>query len=109
MEYAYWKPLSLSFIEDVGAASSSVKRVKMFWHHTPTKQFKTLDDSFPPPFHFFEWTECNGEHTLIMRWTYIKATFSFYKLIPKNTQMTTLYTNWSLHMTFTMIYYIRQE
>ncbi len=26
-----------------------------------------------------------------------------------NTQMTTLYINWSLYITFTMIYYIRQE
>ncbi len=39
----------------------------------------------------------------------IKATFSFYKLIPKNAQMSTLYTNWSLYITFTMIYYIRHE
>ncbi len=39
----------------------------------------------------------------------IKATFSFHKLIPKNAQMTTLYTNWLLYITFTMIYYIRQE
>ncbi len=28
---------------------------------------------------------------------HFKATFSFPKLIPKNTQMTTLYTNWSLY------------
>ncbi len=39
----------------------------------------------------------------------IKATFSFHKLIPKNAQMTTLYTNVSVYITFTMIYYIRQE
>ena len=39
----------------------------------------------------------------------VKATFSVHKLIPKNAQMTTLYTNWSLYITFTMIYYIRQE
>ncbi len=39
----------------------------------------------------------------------IKATFSFHKIIPKNAQMTTLYINWSLYITFTMIYYIRQE
>ncbi len=38
-----------------------------------------------------------------------KATFSIHKLIPKNAQMTTLYTNCSLYITFTMIYYIRQE
>ncbi len=38
----------------------------------------------------------------------IKATFSVHKLIPKNTQMTTLYTICSLYITFTMIYYIRQ-
>ncbi len=38
--------------------------------------------------------------------SYIKATFSVYKLIPKNAQMTNLYTNWSLYITFTMIYYI---
>ncbi len=40
---------------------------------------------------------------------FLKATFSFHKLILKNGQMTTLYTNWSLYITFTMIYYIRQE
>ncbi len=40
---------------------------------------------------------------------FIKATFSFHKLIPKNAQMTTVYTNWLLYITFTMIYYIRQE
>ncbi len=39
----------------------------------------------------------------------IKVTFSVHKLIPKNAQMTTLYTNWSLFITFNMIYYIRQE
>ncbi len=39
----------------------------------------------------------------------VKDTFSVHKLIPINTQMTTLYTNWSLYITFTMIYYIRQE
>ncbi len=38
-----------------------------------------------------------------------KATFPVYKLIAKNAQMTTLYTIWSLYITFTMIYYIRQE
>ncbi len=38
-----------------------------------------------------------------------KATFSVHKLIPKHTQMIILYTNWSLYITFTMIYYIRQE
>ncbi len=38
----------------------------------------------------------------------LKATFSVHKLIPQNAQMTTLYTNWSLYITFTMIYYIRQ-
>ncbi len=38
-----------------------------------------------------------------------KATFSFPKLIPSNAQMTNLYTNWSLYITFAMIYYIRQE
>ncbi len=39
----------------------------------------------------------------------LKATFSVDKLIPKHTQMTTLYTNWSLYITFTMIYYIGHE
>ncbi len=39
----------------------------------------------------------------------IKATFSVHKLIPTNAQMTTLYTNWSLFITFTTIYYIRQK
>ncbi len=38
----------------------------------------------------------------------IKATFPIHKLIPKNVQMTTIYTNWSLYITLTMIYYIRQ-
>ncbi len=38
-----------------------------------------------------------------------KATFSFHKPIQKYAQMTTLYTNWSLYITFNMIYYIRQE
>ncbi len=37
---------------------------------------------------------------------YLKIKFSFYKLILKNIQMTTLHTNWSLYITFTMIYYI---
>ncbi len=40
---------------------------------------------------------------------YVKATFSFHKLIPKNAQMTSLYIHWSLYTIFTMIYYIRQE
>ncbi len=39
----------------------------------------------------------------------IKATFSVHKLIPKNAQIITLYTNWSLYITFTMIYYIWKE
>ncbi len=40
----------------------------------------------------------------------LKATFSVHKLIPpKNAQMITLYTNWSLYTTFTMIYSIRQD
>ncbi len=33
----------------------------------------------------------------------VKATVSFHKLIPKNAQMTTLYNNWSLYITFTTI------
>ncbi len=41
--------------------------------------------------------------------SYFKATFSVHKLIPNNTQRTTLDTNLSLYTTFTMIYYIRQE
>ncbi len=40
---------------------------------------------------------------------YEEVKFSFHKLIPKNTQMTILYTNLSLYITFTIIYYIRQE
>ncbi len=40
---------------------------------------------------------------------WFKATFSAHKLVLKNAQTTTLYTNWSLYITFTMIYYIRQE
>ncbi len=39
----------------------------------------------------------------------VKATFFVHKLIQKNALMTTLYTNWSLYITFSMIYYIRQE
>ncbi len=38
-----------------------------------------------------------------------KATFSVHKLIPKNDQMTNVYRNWSLYITFTMIYFIKQE
>ncbi len=38
-----------------------------------------------------------------------KAFFSFHKIIPKNIQMTTLYTNLSLYITFTFINYIRQD
>ncbi len=40
---------------------------------------------------------------------YIKASFSLHKLFSKKTQMTTLYKNLPLYITFTMIYYIRQE
>ncbi len=32
----------------------------------------------------------------------VKATFSVQKLIPKNAQMTILYTNWSLYVTFSI-------
>ncbi len=40
----------------------------------------------------------------------LKASFSFQKLFPKNTEKTTLYSTLSLYITFTMIYYyIRQE
>ncbi len=35
--------------------------------------------------------------------TDLKAIFSVHKLIPKNAQMTTLYTNLSLYIIFTMI------
>ncbi len=45
----------------------------------------------------------------IIRCLDIKATFSVHKLIPKNAQMTTFYTNLSLYITFTIIYYIRQQ
>ncbi len=39
----------------------------------------------------------------------LKTSFSFHKLIPQNTQMTTIFTNLSLYITSTMIYYyIRQ-
>ncbi len=43
----------------------------------------------------------------MVTWVYscFKSTFYIHKLIPKNTQITTLYTNWSLYITFTMIYY----
>ncbi len=40
---------------------------------------------------------------------FFKNTFSVHKLIQNNNQITTLYTNWSLYITFIMIYYIRQE
>ncbi len=46
-------------------------------------------------------------HCDIHKW--FKASYFFHKLIPQNTQMTTLYTNLLLYGTFTMIYYIRQE
>ncbi len=39
-------------------------------------------------------------------WKQLKATFSFHKLIQNYAQMTTSYTNLSLYITFTMIYYI---
>ncbi len=39
----------------------------------------------------------------------IKDSFSFHKLIPKNIQMTTLYTNLLLYITFTVIIYVRQD
>ncbi len=39
-------------------------------------------------------------------WLEVKASFSFYNIIPKNAQRTTLYTNWSLYITFSMINYI---
>ncbi len=48
-------------------------------------------------------------YVFIVNYVVFKATFSVHKLIPKNAQMTNLYTNWSLYITFTMIYYIRQE
>ncbi len=32
---------------------------------------------------------------------HVKVTFSVHKQIPRNAQMTTLYTNWSLYITFT--------
>ncbi len=38
--------------------------------------------------------------------THFKATFSFHQIIPQYAQMTTLYSNLSLYITFTMIYYI---
>ncbi len=44
-----------------------------------------------------------------MKLNHLKASFSVHKLIPKNAQMTTFYTNLSLYITFTMIYYIKQE
>ncbi len=55
------------------------------------------------------YTEKNIQLNIIWHIVLIKATFSVHKLIPKNAQMTTLYTKWSLYITFTMIYYIRQE
>ncbi len=49
----------------------------------------------------------------VLKWAHVvaqfKATFSVHKLIPKYFQKTTLYINWSLYITFTMIYYITQE
>ncbi len=36
-----------------------------------------------------------------------KASFSFHKITPQNTHMTTLYTNLSLYITFAVISYIR--
>ncbi len=40
---------------------------------------------------------------------YLKLPSLSQKIIPKSTQMYTLYTNLSLYIIFTMIYYIRQE
>ncbi len=40
---------------------------------------------------------------------YFKANFSVHKLIAQNDQMTTLYTNRLLYITFTMLIYIRHE
>ncbi len=45
----------------------------------------------------------------IITFILLKATLTFHKLIPKNAQMTTLYANLSLYITFNLIYYIRQE
>ncbi len=50
-----------------------------------------------------------NDYPIIIQYKSVKATFSVHKLIPQNAQMTTLYTNWSLYITFTMIYYIRHE
>ncbi len=38
----------------------------------------------------------------------IQASFSFPQIIPKNTHMYTLYTNFSFYITFTMFHYIGQ-
>ncbi len=43
------------------------------------------------------------------RFKIVKVTFPVHKLITKNSQITTLYTNWLLYITFTLIYYIGQE
>ncbi len=39
----------------------------------------------------------------------LKASFSFHNITKRQTQITILYTNLSLYITFIMIYYIRQE
>ncbi len=85
--------------------------------------YKTYTDSCVPTSTICSWTtimtcyqtvlmKCSrptNSSTYTTQATVINATLSFHKLIPKNAQMTTLYTNLSLYITFTMIYYIRQE
>ncbi len=39
---------------------------------------------------------------------HVKASFSFTKIIPKSTQLYTLYNNVSFYITFTMFHYIRK-
>ncbi len=56
----------------------------------------------------------NGSTALVGHITAIhenrpKASFSFHKITQKNIRMPTLYTNWTLYITSTVIYYIRQK
>ncbi len=55
--------------------------------------------------------KCLGLHyiTLLCCVDWVLKLTSLFIKQPQNTQMTTLYTNLSLYLTFTMIYYIRQE
>ncbi len=68
--------------------------------------------SRPMKVHPFGVIDHDIQVTIMVRWlesTMFKATISIHKIILQNTHMTALYTNLSFYITFTLIYYIRQE